>query len=274
MDDKKARYKQEALMNKLKGYSSLLVAFSGGVDSTYLLYLARQMLGERVVAATADSVTFPSRERREAGNFTREKGIPHIIFKSEEFQVPEFIANSPDRCYYCKRSLCESLLKIAAERDIKTIAHAANLDDLDDYRPGLKAAMEMGIASPLIEVDLTKEEIRFLSKEMGLATWDKPAMACLASRIPYGSPIHMKNLRMVEEAEEFLFGIGFRQLRVRHHGNTARIELESPDIPKIIKKGIREKITRKFKELGFTYVTVDLEGYVPGSMNRELGNRP
>lgn len=270
MDKKKARSKQDALMDNLKRYPALLVAFSGGVDSSYLLYLAHRTLGENVVAATADSITFPSRERREAGKFTREKGIPHIVFPSEEFRVPEFIANSPDRCYYCKRSLCESLIHIAEERGIKTVAHAANVDDLGDYRPGLKAAGEMGIVSPLVEVDLTKEEIRFLSKEMGLTTWDKPAMACLASRIPYGSPIHIEKLKMVEEAEEFLFRLGFRQLRVRHHGKTARIELENADMDKIIQKRIREKITSRFRELGFTYVSLDLEGYISGSMNREL----
>lgn len=271
MDEKKARSKQEALRGQLKRYPALLVAFSGGVDSTYLLCLASQILGERAVAATADSMTFPSRERREAEKFTQERGIPHIVFKSEEFRVPGFIANSPDRCYYCKRSLCKSLIKIAEERDIRTIVHAANLDDLGDYRPGLKAAAEMGIISPLVEAGLTKEEIRFLSKEMGLATWDKPAMACLASRIPYGSPIHTEKLKMVEEAEESLFRLGFRQVRVRHHGKTARIELENADMDKIIKKRVRAKITSRFRELGFTYVSLDLEGYVSGSMNRELG---
>lgn len=271
MDENKARSKQEALIDKLKGYPSLLVAFSGGVDSTFLLTLAHRTLGEKVVAATADSVTFPSRERLEAEQFTRERGIPHVVFKCEEYRVPEFIANPPDRCYYCKRSLCGDLIKIAEEREIKIISHAANVDDLGDYRPGLKAADEMGIVSPLVEVGLTKKEIRFLSKEMGLPTWDKPAMACLASRIPYGSPITIEKLKMVGEAEEFLFGIGFRQLRVRHHGHTARIELESRDITKLMEKDMREKVIGRLKKLGFTHISVDLEGYVSGSMNRDIG---
>lgn len=273
MDEKKARSKQEALIKKLKKYPSLLLAFSGGVDSTFLLSLAQQVLGERVVAATADSITFPSRERREAEKFAREKGIPHVIFKSEEFRIPDFIANSPDRCYHCKRALCNSLIKIAKDKDIKVIAHAANFDDLGDYRPGLKAAREMGIVSPLVEVDLTKEEIRFLSKERGLETWDKPAMACLASRIPYGSPINIEKLKIVEEAEDFLRRIGFNQFRVRHHGNTARIELENPVITKIFEPSMRGKIVKKFKDLGFTYISVDLEGYVSGSMNRDITQR-
>ena len=203
--ERAAREKKETLVRMLKEIPSLILAFSGGTDSSFLLAVAHEALKDRVVAATADSFTFPSREKEEAIEFARKIGIEHIVFKSDESAIPEFVANRPDRCYFCKKSLSAELIRIAMDRDIKNIAYAVNIDDLKDYRPGIDAANEMGIISPLVDAGLNKEEIRFLSKEMGLATWDKPAMACLASRIPYGTQITAEKLKVVEDAEEFLF---------------------------------------------------------------------
>ena len=273
MDEDIARSKKETLVRNLKELSSLLVAFSGGVDSTFLLAIAHQTLGNNVIAATASSIAHPSSERKEADEFTRQRGIRHIIFESDETSLPEFLSNSPDRCYHCKKSLSKSLIKIAKDRGIRYVAHAINTDDLRDYRPGIKAAKEMGIISPLVAAQLNKDEIRFLSKDMGLFTWDKPSMACLASRIPYGSPITVEKLKMVEEAERFLAEKGFKQRRVRHHGSIARIEVPPSDIPRITEEGLRKDVVRRFREIGFNHIAVDLEGYRSGSMNRDLNNR-
>jgi len=267
---KSAREKKEILVSMLKEMPSLLVAFSGGVDSSFLLAVAYDALKDRVIAATADSITFPSREKEEAIEFAAKLGVEHIVFQSDESTIPEFIANGADRCYFCKRSLSKELIGIAKERSIKNIAFAANIDDLKDYRPGIEAAKEIGIVSPLVEVKLSKGEIRFLSKEMGLSTWDKPAMACLASRIPYGTPITIEKLKTVEDSEDFLFRMGFKQLRVRHHGPVARIETSEMQFRRFFEEDIRKKVVERFKELGFKYVSLDLEGFVSGSMNRTL----
>jgi uncharacterized protein len=271
MDRKAARMKKENLIRDIKNMDSLLVAFSGGVDSTFLLALAFEALGERVVAATADSVTYPSGEREEAIRFTKERGIEHIVFPSDETTIPEFVANAPDRCYHCKKTLCRKLLKIAQQKGIEHVAHAANTDDLNDYRPGSAAAEEMGLIAPLLKAQLNKEDIRFLSQEMGLSTWDKPAMACLASRIPYGDAITEQRLKMIEQAESFLEKRGFKQYRVRHHGAVARIEVDGSDIERIADAASRDTIVERFRQIGFDHVAVDLEGYVSGSMNRALG---
>ncbi len=270
MDENAARSKKEELIRNLSKLPSLLVAYSGGVDSTFLLALAHQALGDRVLAATAGSITYPSREKEESLGFTRQRGIEHIIFESDETGIQEFVSNAPDRCYHCKKSLSQSLRRIARERGITVIAHGANLDDLGDYRPGIRAAEEMGLIAPLVDARLSKDEIRFLSREMGLATWDKPPMACLASRIPYGTPITAERVKMVEEAEEFLLDCGFRQCRVRHHGSVARIEVESSEISRVVKEGLRKKILERFREIGFIHIAIDLDGYVSGSMNRDL----
>lgn len=270
--DTTALKKKEDLIRRLKELDSLLVAFSGGVDSTFLLDLAHQVMGDRVLAATASSITYPFREREEAVKFTSERGIQHIVFRSDEASLPEFVSNGPDRCYHCKKFLCQSLIKIADENGLNFVAHAANLDDLNDYRPGLKAAEEMGIISPLRDAQLSKAEIRRLSKEMGLATWDKPAMACLASRIPYGSPITSEKLKMVNDAEEFLSRNGFKQFRVRHHGPVARIEVEGKDIAKVTESEFRKRLVSELRQIGFLHIAVDLEGYVSGSLNRAVKN--
>ncbi|MBW2573563.1 MAG: ATP-dependent sacrificial sulfur transferase LarE [Deltaproteobacteria bacterium] len=273
IDKEDATSKKENLIHYLEKLDSLLVAFSGGVDSTFLLALSHQTLTDNVVAVTESSTTYPSREREEAIKFTKDRGIEHIVFQADETSIAEFVSNAPDRCYHCKKSLSKNLLNIAKEKSISHVAYAANLDDLSDYRPGMDAAREMGIIAPLVDAHLSKEEIRFLSKEMGLPTWDKPAMACLASRIPYGDPITTEKLKMVEEAEDFLADQGFRQYRVRHHGSVARIEVAGSEIKKVTDPELRKNIVEKFRQIGFYHIAVDLEGYFSGSMNRVLKNK-
>lgn len=273
MDKDTARLKKETLVKQINKFPSLLVAFSGGVDSSFLLALAHQVLGDSVTAVTSSSIIHPSREQAKAMEFTKKRNIRHIIFESEETKLPEFISNSPDRCYHCKKYLARRLIELAKERNIHHIAHAANLDDLNDYRPGIKAAREMGLLSPLIDNRLGKDEIRFLSREMDLETWDKPAMACLASRIPYGSTITAEKLRMIQEAEEVLADNGFKLFRVRHHGAIARIEVGSTEIGRMTEEALRKRLVERLREIGFTYISIDLEGYIPGSMNRDLENK-
>jgi uncharacterized protein len=241
------------------------------VDSTFLLAVAHEALGKKVMAVTAHSIIYPLSEIDEAIAFARGRGIEHVLLASEASHLPEFVANTPERCYFCKKYLFGRLRELAGQRGIRSIAHAANMDDFDDFRPGWKAAVEMGGIAPLVDARLTKEEIRTLSKEMGLATWDKPSMACLASRVPYGEAITETKLRMIGEAEKEIASHGFTQYRVRHHGPVARIELQAPDLKRIMEPEIRERIVAKLKKLGFLYVTLDLEGYVTGSMNRGLG---
>jgi uncharacterized protein len=270
MDHNNATRKKERLIHLVRDAGSMLVAFSGGVDSSLLLAMAHEILGNDVLAATAISDIYPVRENEAASKFTSERGIEHIVFGSEEMSLPYFVLNGPDRCYHCKKSLFQKLIQIAEERGIERVAHGANVDDLEDYRPGLRAAAEMGIMAPLLDAGLRKQDIRFLSKEKGFSQWNKPAVACLATRIPYGSPITAEKLKVIEEAEGFLFERGVRQCRVRHHGSVARIEMESSELGIIMRDDVREAIVRKFREIGFLHIAVDLEGYVSGSMNREL----
>jgi len=270
LDSKEALRKKQVLLDNLRALDSLIVAFSGGVDSTFLLAVAHEALGKKVLAVTAHSIIYPLSEIEEAVAFARGLGVEHVLLASEASHLPEFVANPPERCYFCKKYLFEQLRKIAEQRGIRSIAHAANMDDFDDFRPGWKAAVEMGGIAPLVDARLTKEEIRYLSKEMGLATWNKPSMACLASRVPYGEPITETKLRMIGEAEKEIASHGFTQYRVRHHGPVARIELKASDMKRFMEPEIRERIVAKLKELGFLYVTLDLEGYVTGRMNRAL----
>ena len=263
-----ARSKMEKLVSELKAMDSLVVAFSGGVDSTFLLALAQQALGEKVVAVTASSAIHPDRETENAGRFAMERGIRHIMFQSDEMGIPEFVSNSPNRCYHCKRHLFQMIFKIARDKDLKHVIHGENLDDLNDHRPGFRAAGEAGVIAPLIDAKLTKDEIRFLSREMGLSTWDKPALPCLATRIPYGVPITVETLRMVEKAEAFLLEQGFGEVRVRHHGSVARIEVNKENLKKFVAEDLRSIIVDRLHQIGFEHIALDLEGYVPGKMNR------
>lgn len=262
--------KQEKLEKLLESYKRVAVAFSSGVDSTYLLKMAQKVLGENVIAVTASSCSFPKRELEEAKTFCRENGIRHIVVESEELDIDGFRQNPKNRCYLCKHELFEKILSIAKENGIETVVEASNTDDDGDYRPGLVAVKELGIESPLRHVGLSKKEIREYSKELGLPTWNKQSFACLSSRFVYGETISEEKLTMVDQAEQLLLDMGFHQLRVRIHDKLARIEVHPSEFEKIMQEENRTKIFHKLKQYGFTYVTLDLQGYRTGSMNETL----
>ncbi len=262
--------KLQELQNILSEMGSVLISYSGGVDSTFLLKVARDVLGDNVIAVTARSLTYPIRELKEAETLARKLEVKHLIIDSEEIDIPGFSHNPPDRCYFCKKELFSKLKEIARQEGMDYVADGCNLDDMDDFRPGTKAAEEAGVRSPLKEAKLTKDDIRELSAQLGLPTWDKPSVACLASRFPYGDAITAEGLKMVGEAEEYLYGLGFKQLRVRHHKDMARIEVPPEDIETFFEGDLREKVVRHLKEVGYNYVTLDLQGYRTGSMNEVL----
>ena len=265
--------KLKRLRERVRGIGSAVVAFSSGVDSTFLLHVAHEELGERVVAATIRSHTFPKRELDEAAAFCRAEGVRHVVIESEELDIPGFAENPPDRCYHCKRELFSKLLAFACANGLAAVLEGSNIDDDGDYRPGRRAIRELGIVSPLHEVGLTKAEIRVLSREMGLPTSEKPSFACLASRFPYGERITAAALERVERAEQWLLdaGLGLKQLRVRSHGDLARIEVPPDAIPRLAARAA--EIDAAFKELGFAYVALDLRGYRTGSMNEVLNGK-
>lgn len=262
--------KKEKLIDYLKELGSVAVAYSSGVDSTFLLYMAKETLGENAIAVTAMAPSFPIREEEEAKRFCEENGITHVMIDFDPFSVDGFENNPPDRCYICKRELFREIGNAAREQGVRFVAEGSNLDDNSDYRPGMKAVMELGIKSPLLEAELTKSEIRTLSREMGLSTWDKPSLACLATRFEYGDTLTEEKLTMVNKAEEKLQEHGFTQVRVRVHGELARIEVPKIEFKKMMDPIVRLSITQYLKELGFMYVTLDTTGYETGSMNRQL----
>ncbi|MCD7791930.1 MAG: ATP-dependent sacrificial sulfur transferase LarE [Oscillospiraceae bacterium] len=263
--------KYEKLLDCLKGFGSVAVAFSGGADSSLLLFAAREALGERVLALTAASCSFPRRELAESEAFCREYGVRQVIVESNELDVEGFRQNPPNRCYLCKRALFEKLLAMAAENDMAVVAEGSNTDDEGDYRPGLEAIRELNIASPLRAAGLTKAEVRAISKALGLPTWNKPSFACLASRFVYGEEISEEKLQMVDAAEQRLLDLGFSQVRVRVHGGVARIEILPEEFDKLLR--VRTEIYNEFKNIGFTYAALDLLGYRTGSMNETLAER-
>lgn len=262
--------KKQKLENYLRELGSLAVAFSSGVDSTFLLKVAKDVLGDKAIAVTAKSCSFPGRELDEATAFCEKEGIRQIVIESGELDIDGFRQNPKNRCYICKRELFTKIIRTAQENGIEYVAEGSNMDDNGDYRPGLMAVAELGVKSPLRYAELTKEEIRELSKEMGLPTWDKPSFACLASRFVYGETISEEKLHMVDQAEQLLLDLGFRQMRVRIHGNIARIEVLPEEIGKLTEEPIRTKVYTTLKALGFAYVTMDLSGYRTGSMNETL----
>lgn len=264
------REKKKALEQYFRELGRVAIAFSSGVDSTFLLKVAHDTLGDHAVAVTARACTFPKHEWKEAAAFCEREGIRQIIWDFEPFQVQGFEENPPERCYLCKRALFEQLKGKAREQGFDVVAEGSNMDDTGDYRPGLRAIQELDIKSPLQEVKLYKEEIRELSKELGLATWEKPSYACLASRFVYGEHITKEKLVMIEQAENWLFANGFRQARVRVHGLMARIEVLPEAFERLIQKERREELVAAFRAFGFTYVSMDLTGYRSGSMNETL----
>ncbi len=259
--------KQERLFAALRQLDSLLVAFSGGADSAYLAWAAHRVLGNRALAVTALSASFSAYDREQAAAFARETGVRHEWIRTEEFANPLYVANHPDRCYYCKDELFTALDRLAAARGIAAVAYGINADDTSDFRPGHRAAHEHRVLAPLLDAGLTKPEIRELSLRAGLRTWNRPASACLASRVPYGTAVTPEVLAKIEQGEAALRALGFRQFRVRYHENLARIEIAPEELPRALEVGMARRITELLKQAGFIYVTLDLEGYRQGSLN-------
>jgi pyridinium-3,5-biscarboxylic acid mononucleotide sulfurtransferase len=262
--------KAARLIDSLRPFGRVIVAFSGGADSAYLAWAAQQALGAGALAVTADSPSFPRSHKRDAEAFTAQFGIAHEFIATNEFDNPDYLRNSPDRCFHCKDELFTRLEEFGRALGIQHIVYGVNLDDLGDYRPGQNAARQHHVAAPLADAGLTKAEIRELSRAAGLPTWDRPASACLSSRIPYGTPVTIQNVKTVETGEEEIAALGFRQFRVRFHGEIVRIEIAPDELPRALSVEMAHRLTAIFKPLGFKYVTLDLEGYRQGSLNEVL----
>ena len=266
VEDKFARLKEIFV-----SMGKVVVAYSGGVDSTLLLKAAKETLGgEHVLAVTALSPLYPDRELAGAKRMAQEMGVKHILIESNELEIEGFSKNPSNRCYFCKKELFEEMRNLARKESISYVVEGSTLDDVKDHRPGKKAIEELGIRSPLQETGFTKEDVRELSRMLGLPTWDKPSFACLASRFPYGEEITPEGLKMVDQAEDFLFSLGFKQVRVRHYQNLARIEVYPEEMSRLMNGSLREKIVNRLKEIGYRYVTLDLQGFRSGSMNEVL----
>jgi uncharacterized protein len=262
--------KEQRLIESIRPLGRVIVAFSGGADSAYLAWAAHRALGRDALAVTADSPSFPRSHKRDSESFTARFGIAHEFIATNEFDNPDYVRNSPDRCFHCKDELFTRLEQFGRERSIGHIVYGVNLDDLGDYRPGQNAAQQHRVAAPLAEAKLSKAEIRELSRAAGLPTWDRPAAACLSSRIPYGTPVTIQNVQTVETGEEEIKALGFRQFRVRFHGEMVRIEIAPEELPQALSVDMARRLTAIFKPLGFKYVTLDLEGYRQGSLNEVL----
>jgi uncharacterized protein len=266
--------REHRLYDALSSFDSVIVAFSGGVDSAYLAWAATEVLGLAALCVTADSPSYPDHHRQLALRIAREFRLHHEFVTTSETEQPEYRANPVNRCYYCKSELYDVLSRLAADRGIAVIVDGSNADDRSDYRPGRQAAREYGVRSPLDEADLTKADIRELSRRAGLPTWDEPASACLSSRIPYHSEVTTEKLRMIERAEATLRGLGFRVCRVRHHETLARIELGTTELQGALEPDVRERIVRELRAIGYQHVTIDLQGYRMGSLNEGVRLRP
>jgi uncharacterized protein len=264
------REKEESLFADLKARERVIVAFSGGTDSAYLAWAANRVLGPNALALTADSASLPESHKRDAEAFVARFGIVHEYVKTHEFENPDYVRNEADRCFHCKDELFTTLERVGHERGYQHIVYGVNMDDLGDYRPGQNAAQKHRVAAPLADAGLTKADIRELSRQAGLPTWDRPAAACLSSRIPYGTPVTIQTVKTVEAGEEELKALGFRQFRVRFHGELARIEIARDEMPAALNLEMAGRLTAIFKALGFKYVALDLEGYRQGSLNEVL----
>jgi uncharacterized protein len=262
--------KQQRLFDALKRLDRVIVAYSGGADSAYLAWAAHQVLGDGAIAVTADSASIPASHKRDAEAFARECGLRHEYIRTREFENPDYVKNDKDRCFHCKDELFEQLHAFAAERGYAHIVYGVNQDDLGDYRPGQKAARIHEVEAPLADVGLTKSEIRELSRRAGLSTWDRPAAACLSSRVPYGTPVTVETIRTIEAGEEAVKALGFRQYRVRFHGELVRLEFATDELARAMTPEMFRSLAAIFKQLGFLYVTVDVEGYRQGSLNAAL----
>lgn len=271
LDPRALRAKQEKLFSILRGLERVMIAYSGGTDSAYLAWAAARVLGENALAITADSASIPESHKRDAAAFAQQFGIRQEFIPTFEFDNPDYVKNAADRCFHCKDELFNRLEEVGAARGIPHIIYGVNKDDLGDYRPGQNAARIHSVRAPLVEADLSKADIRELSRLSGLPTWDRPASACLSSRVPYGTPVTVETVKTVEAGEEAIRALGFRQFRVRFHGELARIEIAREELERALSPGMAQAFVQIFKPLGFHYITLDLEGYRQGAMNEVLG---